>query len=170
MMFGLMTITFVQVVLSLIGIFSGFVVAYGLLTAKRLDRRTSLFLTTTVLTSATGFFLLAEQLMPSHAIGILSLVVLALAIIARYVHQLHGGWRRTYAMAAVISSYFNVFVLIAQLSQNVPELKAMAPTQSAPHFLVAQLACLPLFVALGILAAIRFRSGHWGIGALSFQL
>ena len=144
MMFGLTAFTFVHVVLSLIGILSGFVVTYGMLTANRLDRWTSLFLATTVLTSVTGFFLPAEHFMPSHAIGILSLAVLALAIMGRYLRNLAGAWRRTYVITAVIALYFNVFVLIAQAFMKVPDLKAMAPTQSEPPFLAAQLVCMAM--------------------------
>jgi len=158
MMFGLTAFTFVHVVLSLIGILSGFVVTYGMLTANRLDRWTSLFLATTVLTSVTGFFLPAEHFMPSHAIGILSLAVLALAIMGRYLRNLAGAWRRTYVITAVIALYFNVFVLIAQAFMKVPDLKAMAPTQSEPPFLAAQLVCMAGFFVLGIFATIRFSN------------
>jgi hypothetical protein len=152
------TLTLVHVVLSLIGISSGFVVVYGLLTAKRLDAWTALFLATTVATSVTGFLFPFHKFLPSHAIGILSLVVLAIAIFARYVRHLAGGWRRAYVITAVIALYFNVFVLIAQAFMKVPALKALAPTQSEPPFLIAQLVCLVLFVVLGIGAAKRFGS------------
>ena len=48
------TFTLVHVVLSLIGILSGLVVLYGLLTANRMNGWTMLFLVTTVATSVTG--------------------------------------------------------------------------------------------------------------------
>lgn len=153
-----MTLTSVHVALSLIGIFSGFVVVFGLLAAKRLDGWTVLFLVTTVLTSVTGFFFPFHHFLPSHAIGIISLVVLAVAILARYPLQLAGAWRRIYVVTAVITLYLNVFVLIAQAFMKVPALKAMAPTQSEPPFLVAQLLCLVLIVVLAIFAAIKFRT------------
>jgi hypothetical protein len=158
MILGMTTLTFVHVVLSLIGIFSGFVVVFGLLAAKRLDGWTALFLVTTVLTSVTGFFFPFHHFLPSHGIGLVSLIVLAIAIFARYVRQLAGAWRRSYAITAVIALYLNVFVLIAQAFMKVPALKAMAPTQSEPPFLVAQLVCMALFVVLGIFAAVKFRS------------
>ena len=157
MIFGMSTFTFAHVVLSLVGIGSGFVVVLGLLTAKRLDGWTALFLATTVLTSVTGFFFPFHRFLPSHAVGILSLIVLALAISALYVRHLAGAWRRTYVISVVIALYFNVFVLVAQLFQKVPALRAMAPTQSEPPFKITQLAVLALFIALAILAAMRFR-------------
>ena len=158
MIFGMTTFTFVHVVLSLIGIFTGFVVVFGLLTAKRLDGWTAIFLASTALTSVTGFMFPFHKFLPSHGVGIVSLVVLALAIPARYVFHLVGGWRRTYVITAMIALYLNVFVLIAQLFMKVPALKAMAPTQSEPPFLVTQLVVMAFFVVLAVLATIRFRS------------
>jgi hypothetical protein len=158
MIFGITTLTFVHVALSLIAILSGLVVVFGLLAAKRLDAWTALFLLTTVLTSVTGFFFPFHRFMPSHGVGIVSLLVLAVAILARYGRHLVGAWRRIYAVTAVIALYLNVFVLIVQAFLKVPALKAMAPTQSEPPFLAAQLACLALFIALAIAAAIKFRT------------
>ena len=158
MIFGMTTFTFVHVLLSLIGIFSGFVVVFGLLVAKRLDGWTTLFLASTVLTSVTGFLFPFHGFLPSHGVGILSLIALAIAIFARYGRHLTGLWRRTYAITAVIALYLNVFVLIVQLFQKVPALKAIAPTQSEAPFKVTQLVALVLFVVLGGSAAIRFRS------------
>ena len=158
MIFGMTTFTFVHVLLSLIGIFSGFVVVFGLLVAKRLDGWTTLFLASTVLTSVTGFLFPFHGFLPSHGVGILSLLALAIAIFARYGRHLAALWRRTYAITAVIALYLNVFVLIVQLFQKVPALKAIAPTQSEAPFKVTQLVALVLFVVLGGSAAIRFRS------------
>jgi hypothetical protein len=149
--------TIFHVVLSLVGIVSGFVVVFGLLASKRLDGWTALFLTTTVATSVTGFFFPFHGFTPAYAVGTVSLIVLAIAILARYRFRLAGGWRRTYAITAVIGLYLNFFVLIAQLFMKVPALRAMAPTQSEPPFQVTQLAALVLFVVLGIRAAMKFR-------------
>lgn len=150
-------LTFVHVLISLIGIGAGLVVAYGLLTGKRLDGWTKLFLVTTVATSVTGFFFPVHQFMPSHAVGIISLVVLAIAIPARYKFHLRSAWRWIYVVGAVISLYLNVFVGIVQSFQKIPALKAMAPTQSEPPFLIAQLVVLVLFVGIGILGSIKFH-------------
>src|SRR5438477_200015 len=136
MILGMSTATFtlVHVLLSLAGIASGFVVLAGLLTGKRRDRSTALFLATTALTSVTGFGFPFDHLLPSHAIGILSLLVLAVAIAARYSFHLAGAWRRTYVITAAIALYLNIFVLVVQLFLKVPALKDLAPTQKEPPF------------------------------------
>jgi hypothetical protein len=157
MILGMTPLTFVHVLLSLIGILSGFIVVFGMLTAKRLNGWTALFLATTVLTSVTGFLFPFHGFLPSHVLGILSLLVLPVAIYARYSRQLAGGWRRTYVITAMIALYLNVFVLIAQLFMKVPALKAMAPTQSEPPFKLTQLVVLVVFVVLTIAAAKKFR-------------
>ncbi len=153
------TFTFVHVLLSLVGIGSGLIVLFGLLTGKRLDGWTAIFLATTVLTSVTGFLFPFEHLLPSHKVGTISLVLLAVAMVARYARHLAGAWRRIYVVSAVIALYLNVFVAIVQAFLKVPALKALAPTQSEPPFLVAQLTVLVLFLVLTILAAKRFQTG-----------
>lgn len=157
MSLGLKIFTSVHVLISLAGIFSGFVVLVGLLTGQRFDKWTATFLTTTVLTSMTGFFFPVQHFMPSHAVGILSLVVLAIAIYARYPRHLAGGWRKSYVICAMIALYFNVFVAIVQSFEKIPPLRAIAPTQADPPFKVTQLAVLLLFVALTVAACIKFR-------------
>ena len=154
---GMTTFTFVHVVISLLGILSGLVVLFGLIAGKRLDGWTSLFLITTVATSVTGFMFPFHKLLPSHVVGVISLVVLAIAIVARYSRHLAGGWRRTYVISAVISLYLNVFVLVVQLFEKVSALNALAPTQSEPPFKITQVVVLAIFVVLGIFAAKGFR-------------
>jgi hypothetical protein len=149
--------TFFHVVLSLVGIGSGLAVAYGLLTSKRLDGWTTVFLTTTVATSVTGFMFPVHHFLPSHGVGIVSLIVLAIALLARYRFGLAGGWRGTYVITAMIALYLNVFVLIVQLFRRVPALKEIAPTQSEPPFQIAQLTVLVVFAVLAIRAAIKFH-------------
>src|SRR5580700_6607105 len=127
-------LTIFHVALSLVGIGSGFVVVYGLLKTKYFSGWTSLFLVTTVATSVTGFLFPFHQFLPSHGVGIVSLIVLTIAIVARYRFGLAGGWRRTYAITAVVALYLNVFVLNAQLFLKVPALQATAPQQSDPPF------------------------------------
>jgi hypothetical protein len=145
-------------VLSLIGISSGLVVVFGLIAGKRLDALTALFLATTAATSLTGFGFPVHQFMPSHGVGIVSLLALAAAIPARYFYHFASGWRRTYVIGAVVALYLNVFVLIVQGFRRVPALKALDPTQSGPPFLIAQLVIMALFVWLGIKAAKGFRT------------
>lgn len=151
------TFTFVHGVISLVGILSGLVVLFGLIAGKRLDGWTALFLITTVATSVTGFMFPFHKLLPSHVVGAISLVVLAIAILARYSRHLAGGWRPTYVISAVIALYLNVFVLIVQLFEKVAALNAMAPTQSELPFKITQVVVMALFIVLGIFAAKGFR-------------
>jgi hypothetical protein len=165
MIFGMSTATFtlVHVLISLVGIGSGLIVLFGLLKAKRLDRWTGLFLVTTVATSVTGFGFPFEQLLPSHKVGIISLVVLAIAILARYAFHLARSWRWIYVVSAMIALYLNVFVAIVQSFRKVPALKEIAPTQSEPPFLVTQVVVLALFIVLVIMAVKRFHTGSPGL-------
>jgi hypothetical protein len=149
--------TIVHVVISLLGILSGFVVMGGLLTANPLNDWTAFFLVTTVATSVTGFFFPFQRLLPSHIVGIISLVVLAAAIYARYPGQLAGHWRWIYVVGALLAQYLNVFVLIVQSFQKIPTLKVLAPTQKEPPFLLSQILCLTLFVVLGVLSVLKFH-------------
>jgi hypothetical protein len=158
MISGMNTFTIVHVLLSLAGILSGFVVVLGMLAAKRLDAWTAVFLATTVATSVTGFFFPFHKFLPSHAFGIISLVLLPIAIFARYSRHLAGHWRSTYVITSVMALYLNVFVLVVQLFRKVPALNALAPTQTEPPFKLAQLGVLVLFVVLGVFATIRFRN------------
>jgi len=149
--------TIIHVLISLVGIFTGLIVLFGMLAGKRLDGWTKWFLVTTVLTSVTGFFFPFHGFTPAIGLGIISLLVLAIAIYARYPRQLAGHWRWIYVVDAVISLYFNVFVGIVQSFEKIPALTAMAPTQTEPPFKLTQLVVLALFIVLGIVAAIRFR-------------
>jgi hypothetical protein len=155
--------TLFHVLLSLAGIFSGFVVVFGLLKARNLKGWTTIFLWTTVATSVTGFLFPVHKLLPSHILGILSLIALAIAIVALYRRNLAGGWRQTYVVSSVLALYLNVFVLVVQLFQKVPALRALAPTQSEAPFKLAQLVVLVLFVALGVFATRGFRSSAQGL-------
>jgi hypothetical protein len=158
MIFGITTFTLIHVLLSLVGIIAGLVVAGGLVAGKRLDGWTGLFLVTTVLTNVTGFGFPFVTFLPSHGVGILSLVVLPLVIVARYWKHLAGAWRGVYVVGTVLALYLNVFVLLAQLFLRLPALIVAAPTQTEPPFLVTQLVVLVLFVWLGRAAVKGFRA------------
>ena len=159
MILGLSTpvFTWVHVVLSLIGMVSGAVVVLGMFGAKKLSGWTALFLVTTILTSVTGFLFPFTKFEPSHAVGILSLAVLAIALLALYVQRLEGPWRWIYVAGAVVALYFNVFVGVVQAFQKLSPLKPLAPTQSEPPFLIAQVIVLGIFIALGVAAARLFH-------------
>jgi hypothetical protein len=151
------TFTTIHVLLSLVGIASGLVVLYGLITGRRLDRWTLVFLSTTVLTSVTGFLFPNKHVTPGIIVGILSMALLALAISSRYLLALAGHWRRTYTISAVVALYFNCFVLVVQGFEKVSFLHALAPTQKEPPFAIAQGLLLVAFLVLGTLAAKRFK-------------
>ena len=148
--------TALHVVISLLGIVAGFVVMAGMITANPLDGWTAFFLITTVATSVSGFFFPAKSLTPAHVVGVISLVILALAVYARYPAHLAGSWRWIYVATAVGAQYFNVFVLVVQSFQKIPSLKLLAPTQKERPFQLAQGAVLVMFVAWGILAGLKF--------------
>jgi hypothetical protein len=151
------TFTLLHVILSLVGIAAGIVVLFGMLASKRLEAWTALFLSTTVLTSVTGFFFHSEKFGPPHVVGVISLLVLAVTIPALYAYRLAGPWRWTYAAGAVLSLYLNVFVGVVQAFQKIPFFNALAPTQSEPPFAIAQGLVLLIFIALGVLAVRRFH-------------
>jgi hypothetical protein len=155
-MISLSTYTAIHVAISLIGLASGFVVLAGLLNGKRLDVWTAVFLVSTLATSLTGFGFPFQEILPSHIVGAVSVVLLALAIVARYRQEMEGGWRAVYVITAVTSLYLNVFVLIVQLFLKIPMLKDLAPTQSEPPFFIAQGLTLVVFVWLGYQATVRF--------------
>lgn len=159
MILGLPTaiFTLLHVLISLVGIGSGLAVMYGLLTSKSFDRWTVVFLVTTTLTSLTGFAFPNKHITPGIVVGVLSLIVLAVAILARYRAQLRGAFRPIYVVTAVVALYFNVFVLVVQSFEKVPALNALAPTQKEAPFKIAQTVVLILFVAATVLALKRFR-------------
>src|SRR4051812_28323670 len=149
--------TLFHVVLSVLGIVAGLVVVGGLLAGARFDRWIATFLATTFLTSATGFGFPFTQLLPSHMVGALSILVLPLAVAALYWKHLAGWWRDVFVGVAVLALYLNVFVLMAQLLQKIPVLAALAPAPNTPAFAVTQLLFLAIFVALGWAAVKAFR-------------
>ena len=159
---SLSTFVTVHVIISLIGIVAGIIVMIGLLGSNRMPGLTAIFLLFTILTSATGFLippLLSEKLLPSHIVGILSLVLLAIACVAVYGMKLSGAWRSVYVVTAMTSLYLNVFVLIIQAFLKVPPLHALAPSvpPSEPPFAIVQGIVLVFFVIVIIGAVRRFR-------------
>jgi hypothetical protein len=157
MLSGLSTYTLFHVLLSLVGILSGLIVLYGLLTAQRLPGWTQLFVWTTVATTLTGFGFPFNGFTPAIGTGIVSTIVLALLLLALLGKRLAGPWRRVYVITAVISLYLNVFVLIVQLFLKVPALHALAPQGNEPPFAIAQAVALLFFAAMGYLSVKRFR-------------
>ena len=160
MILGMSTSTFtiLHVIISLIGIGSGFLVLFGLIKGNLPSPWNAVFLVTTILTSLTGFCFPNDKVTPGIILGILSMIVLAIALVALYVFHLKGGWRRTYAITAMIALYFNVFVLIAQTFEHVPVFHALAPTGTETPFKIAQTLLLILFIVFITKAAKAFRN------------
>jgi hypothetical protein len=150
MILGMTPFTFLHVLISLAGIISGFVVIDGFLKARRLDGWNAFFLIMTILTSVTGFFFPRNGVTPGQIVGAISLVLLVVAVLARYPLRFSGAGRWLYVITAIVAQYFNFVVLIIQSFQKVAPLKELAPTQSEPPFLIAQVLALVLFVVLGI--------------------
>ena len=156
---GLAAFTIFHVAISLIAILSGFVVMFGLLAGRLLRGWTALFLITTIATSVTGFMFPRHGFTPGQAVGILSLAVLGIALLALYGRRLAGAWRLIFVVTAMTAFYFNFFVLVAQSFEKIPALNAIAPTQSAAPFKVTQLCVLLAFIVITIAAAIKYHPG-----------
>jgi hypothetical protein len=156
---SLQAFTLLHVVISLVAIVAGFIVVIGMIGGKPLPAWTALFLLTTVLTSATGFLFPFGGITPGVIIGVMSSVLLIFALFALYIRHLRQAWRWIYAVTATAALYLNVFVSIVQAFDKLDFLRAMAPTQSEPPFLIAQGAALGTIFVLGILAVVRFRPG-----------
>jgi hypothetical protein len=155
---GFTAFTWFHTVISLITLLAGTVVTFGMIGGRRHEGWIALYLITAVLTNATGFgFLPIEKLLPSHILAILSLVLLAVALAARYVFHLAGAWRWIFAVMVVATTYFDYFVLVVQLFTKVPGLHMLAPTQAEPPFAIVQGVVLAIFVVLAIWAARKYR-------------
>jgi hypothetical protein len=159
---SLSTFVTVHVIISLIGIVAGIIVMFGMLGSNRMPGLSAIFLLFTILTSATGFLippLVSDKLLPSHIIGALSLVLLAVACFALYGQKLSGGWRWIYVLTALISLYLNVFVLVIQSFLKIPALHALAPSvpPSEPPFAIVQGIVLVFFIIVIIGAVRRYR-------------
>ncbi len=158
MLFGLDGFTLFHIVISLVGIAAGFVVIGGFLSNNRLDGATHIFLAATVATNVTAFGFPFVQLLPSHIVAIISLVVLAVAVYARYGTSLQGIWRTVYVLSTTLALYLNVFVLVVQTFLKNPALNVLAPTQSELPFAATQGAVLITFLLIGWLAVRSFRA------------
>jgi hypothetical protein len=149
--------TLLHVIITLIAIASGLVVVGGMFASHRLPGTTAVFLLTTVLTSVTGFLFPIRGFTPGLGVGIVSCVILAIALYAYYGKYLAGAWRWIYVVTAIAALYFNVVVLIVQSFQKVAALAALAPTQSDPPFVITQVVVMVIFILIGIFAAVKFR-------------
>jgi len=150
-------LTWGHVLISLAGIAAGVLVVFEFLVRRTSPRLIAVFLATTTATSATGYLFPVTRFLPSHAVGIISLLVLAVAIYAYYRRRLEGQWKTIFVIGSVTALYLNVFVAVVQSFLKIPALQTLAPTQSEPPFKTAQLAVLVLFIALGVASVLRNR-------------
>lgn len=157
MIFGITTFTLIHTLISLVAIATGLVAVGGMIAGRRLDGWTGLFLTTTALTSITGFGFPSPHLVASHYVGIISLAILPFVLVARYWKHFAGPWRGVYVVGTVLVLYLNFFVLLVQLFRRIPALLVSAPKQNEPPFVITQLLVLALFAWLGTAAFRRFR-------------
>ena len=135
-------------ILSLLAIVTGVCVMLMLLNDRKPDRWTVAFLVTMIATDVTGFMFPFDKLLPSHQFAILSLVFMAIALVAQYVFHFAGAWRWIYAVTMGLAVYLNFFVLVTQLFLKVPALHALAPNapdKPEPPFLIAQAVLLVIF-------------------------
>ena len=144
--------TAMHVVLSLVGIGAGIVVTWGFLRKTLLDGWSAVFLATTGAATLTGFGFPFHRFLPVHAVGIVTVVALAVTIFARYRRQLAGRWRVVFVLGAIAALYLNVLVLVAQLFLKVPSLVALAPTLTEPPFWIVQGATGVLFGGIALVA------------------
>ena len=156
MFFGVSPLQSFHVAISLLAIAVGIWVLFGMMANRRMSGATALFLMTTVITTLTGFLFPIGQFTPALGVGIISTVVLAVALWARYRAGLKGRWRGTYVVTSVLALYLNCFVLVVQLFLKVPALNALAPGGTEPPFLIAQAITLVLFILAGWRAFDRF--------------
>lgn len=159
MILGMTPLLFVHVAISLIAIAAGLVVLSALLKGTLARGWTGAFLATTVATSVTGFLFPFNGFTPALGVGVISMIILAAAIAARYAFHLAGAWRGVYVVTAITALYLNVFVLVVQAFQKVAALNALAPTGSEPPFAAAQGAVLLLFIIAGVFSFRRFQPG-----------
>lgn len=149
--------TILHVAISLAAIASSFVVMIGMTRNQRLEKWSAFCLTATALTSLTGFGFPIKGWTPGLAFGVITLFLLAAVYYARYRWWLIGPAREVYIVGCMISFYLNFVVLIVQSFQKIGFLHALAPTQSEPPFLIAQLVSLAAFLVLGVLSFRKFR-------------
>lgn len=165
-MFDLTTFTVIHTAISVVALLLGLVAIGGLLTGRSLPAVDWPYLATSVATSVTGFGFPFVKFLPSHGVGILSLIALTVAIYARTAGKLQGGWRWKYAVSMTVSVYFLVFVAVAQAFIKVEVLRASAPTQAEPPFALTQAGVLLLFLLLGVGAARWFPRG-FGVAGIA---
>lgn len=156
-MIGIQALLQFHVGISFVGILTGLIVLYGMLRNERMTGWTAAFLAATLITTLTGFLFPISVFTPALGVGIVSTLVMAVCLVARYGYRLAGRWRAVYVFTAILALWLNVFVLIVQAFLKVDAFNALAPNGNEPPFLIAQAVVLGLFVIGGFLALRRFH-------------
>ena len=154
---NLSTFTAIHTALSVIALLSGVVVLIGLLRSQRCPLVTLLYFVTAIATSATGFGFPNTTFTPAEVVGVISLVLLGIAVLARYSYAFAGSARWLYVLGVTLSLYFLFFVLVAQAFSKIAALRVFAPTQSEPPFAIAQGVLLLVFVAITVATVRKFH-------------
>lgn len=153
-------LTVFHTALSFLALFLGLFVVVVLLGAGDKPRLVGWFLATAIITTLTGFLFPFHGFTPAIGVGIVSCVILAVGLIARYALHRRGGWRHADTLALILTEYLLVFVGIAQAFLKVPSLHALAPTGTETPFKVSQAVLLTVTVIVAILAIRRSRQSR----------
>jgi len=138
--------TVLHVVITLIAIAAGLIFFGALSSGRWLGFINGLFLDFTILTSVTGFLFPFKGVTPAIIFGVISIILLAIALLALYLFKIVGVWRRIYLVTALIAQWLNMVVLVVQSFQKIPALHALAPKGNEPAVLAGQ-ALMALIVA-----------------------
>ena len=144
--------TTLHVLISFVGIVAGLIALPAFAGGHVLPRANVIFLWFTLLTSLTGFLFPIVAFTPALGVGIISTLILAVALWAWYGRKLAGRAGAIYAIAATIGLWLNLFVLVVQSFLKVPALNALAPNGNEPPFAAAQGSLLIAMLALGYFA------------------
>ena len=149
-----------HLVLCLIALVAGALVLMNLCNGRHQPTWAAVLLVSTALISFTGFLLPSPPGTPTpdpaRIVGVIELVVVAIAALALYGRHLARTLAGLYDVTVVLAVYLNVFVAVTQAFLKIGFLHALAPTGNEPPFLITQLLTLALFVLIGVVAFKRF--------------
>jgi hypothetical protein len=147
----------VHAFIGIVAIFMGFVVLFGLLNGKLSRPWNAVFLLTTLLTSASGLLFSSTKVTPGIVLGIVSLIILGIAIIALYGFHLQGLWRTSYVLSSMVPFYFNLAILFAIGFVRIPTLRQLASATDGTAFKIAEALLLVLATSVIAIAVRKFR-------------
>ncbi|HWX66595.1 MAG TPA: hypothetical protein VNZ27_09250 [Rhodanobacter sp.] len=140
-------------VVSVVAILAGIGAMRGLFLGRVRSAAMAAFLVSAIVTTVTGFMFPYHGFTPAIGVGVIALLVLAWALFAQRRTARSAGSGAQFAVAIVVSEYFLVFVLVAQIFAKLPALNALAPNVKQPLFGAAQLIVLIAFAVIAARAA-----------------